>query len=221
MCYILNIHTATETAIVNLVKDGEEFSSRWNADTRQHAAFLHVSIRELLLETNTKIRQLRAIGVTAGPGSYTGIRVGLASASGLSYALRIPLITYNSLELMARSVRSAVNDENALYCPLIDARRLEVFSAVYDYQMQALLSPAAIILDEDSFAPWLRSHKVYFAGSGSEKFKKITQMPNAIFSDQGITSRIIAEIAWEKFKNTQFQDLPFVQPLYIKYFQTI
>jgi len=221
MCYILNIHTATETAIINLVKNGAVCANRVNANTREHAAFLHVNIRDMLLETKTHIGQLQAIGVTAGPGSYTGIRVGLAAAFGLSYALKIPLITYNSLELMARSVLAAVNDPGGLYAPLIDARRLEVFSAVYDSHMTVLQPPAATVLDTGSFASWLPSGPVYFSGSGSEKFKKITAMPNARFCDQDITSAIIAQTAWAKFQLAQFEQRPYSNPLYIKDFHTI
>lgn len=221
MVYILNIHTATETAIINLTKDEKVMGTFINYDTRQHASLLHTAIGELLQKNNIDIKKLNAVGVSAGPGSYTGMRVGLATAKGLCYALNIPLITFNSLELMALSAVNLIKDDNALYCPMIDARRMEVFTAVYNYTLQELIPPSAIILDENSFNDILNSNKIYFSGSGIDKFKNITKSVNSFFINEPISSESLATISWEKYKQNDFENIPYAKPLYIKYFFTI
>ena len=221
MPYILNIHTATETAIINLTKDGEVVGTFINYYTNQHATLLHTAIRELLQTNNVSIKKLNAVGVSSGPGSYTGIRVGLATAKGLCYALDIPLITFNSLELIALSAAKFVKDPNALYCPMIDARRMEVFTAVYDYTLQELIPPSAMILDENSFADILNLTTVYFSGSGNDKFKNITKSANSFFINEMISTEPLAAISWKKFKENNFENTPYAQPLYIKDFYTV
>jgi tRNA threonylcarbamoyladenosine biosynthesis protein TsaB len=221
MSYILNIHTATETAIINLTKDEEVLGTFINYDTRQHAALLHTAIRELFQTNNVDIKKLNAVGVSSGPGSYTGIRVGLATAKGLCYALDIPLITFNTLELMAFSSANFAKDDNALYCPMIDARRMEVFTAVYNYTLQELIPPSAMILDENSFADILNLNKVYFSGSGNNKFKSIAKSVNAFFINDRISTESLTAISWKKFRRNDFENIPYAQPLYIKDFYTI
>ena len=221
MAYILNIHTATETAIVNLTKEGEVLETLINDDTKQHAAFLHTSIREILQTRKIDIKKLDAIGVSSGPGSYTGIRVALSAAKGLCFALNIPLITFNSLELLARSAAYFVKDINALYCPMIDARRMEVFTAVYNYTLQELIRPSAIVLDENSFVDILNLNEVYFSGSGSPKFKNINNSVNSFFINAPVSTESLTEISWEKFKKNEFENLTDTKPLYIKEFHTV
>ncbi len=221
MAYILNIHTATETAIVNLTKEGEVLETLINDDTKQHAAFLHTSIREILQTRKIDIKKLDAIGVSSGPGSYTGIRVALSAAKGLCFALNIPLITFNSLELLARSAAYFVKDINALYCPMIDARRMEVFTAVYNYTLQELIRPSAIVLDENSFVDILNLNEVYFSGSGSPKFKNINNSVNSFFINAPVSTESLTEISWEKFKKNEFENVTDTKPLYIKEFHTV
>ena len=221
MSYLLNIHTATETAIINIAKDEEVLGTFINYDTNQHAALLHTAIRELLETNNIDIKKLNAVGVSSGPGSYTGIRVGLATAKGLCYALNIPLVTFNSLELMALSAAKFVKDDKALYCPMIDARRMEVFTAVYSYTLQELIPPSARILDENSFADILNINKVYFSGNGNAKFKSISKSVNSFFINEPISTESLNSISWKKFKINDFENIPYMQPLYIKDFFTI
>ena len=156
-----------------------------------------------------------------GPGSYTGMRVGLASAKGLCYALSIPLITFNSLELMALSAIRFANDDAALYCPMIDARRMEVFTAIYTYTLQEMLPPTAMILDENSYAEFLVFDKIYFSGSGIEKFQGLNKSSNSIFINEKIDTKSLAEISWKKYLKNDIENLPYAQPLYIKDFYTI
>jgi len=221
MSYILNIHTATETAIINIIKDEEVLGTFINNDTKQHASFLHTAIRELLQTHEVDIKTLSAVGVSAGPGSYTGIRVGLSTAKGLCYALHIPLITFNSLELMALSATAAIADAGALYCPMIDARRMEVYTALYDYNLLEIASPSAMIVNENSFADILHSKKIYFSGSGIDKFKKITKNINSVFINCPISSESLCSVSWKKYYKKEFENIPYAQPLYIKDFYTI
>jgi tRNA threonylcarbamoyladenosine biosynthesis protein TsaB len=220
MPYILNIHTATETAIVNLCSGKDVIDSNVNFDPKQHASFLHTAIRTMLKKQNIEAKQLNAIGVSCGPGSYTGIRVGLAAAKGLCYALNIPLITYNSLELIARSTLLLVKDSTSLYCAMIDARRLEVYTAVYDGYVNQISAPEAIILDENSFSNMLSSNVIIFSGSGSHKFREVTKNANAKFSNAGISMEAIAQISWQKFENNEFENISTMKPVYIKDFHT-
>lgn len=221
MAYILNIHTSTETAIVNLAAGQEVLGTSINHEAKQHAAFLHSAIHELLQHQGIDIKKLDAIGVSCGPGSYTGIRIGLATAKGLCYALKIPLITYSALEVMALSAANLVQDCNGFYCPMIDARRMEVYTAIYNYDIQETASPSAMILNENSFVDILNSNKIYFSGSGSYKFKSLTKNGNAVFLTGLISTESLANIAGKKFEKNDFESIPYAQPLYIKEFHTI
>jgi tRNA threonylcarbamoyladenosine biosynthesis protein TsaB len=221
MPYILNIHTSTETAIVNLCSAENVLDSMVNSDARQHASFLHSAVHDLLNQQNVNVKELDAIGVSCGPGSYTGIRVGLAAAKGLCYALNIPLITYSSLELIARSLWLIVQDHNALYGSMIDARRMEVYTAIYDARIHQITAPEAMILDDNSFSNILNSNMVFFSGSGSYKFREITKNANAKFIDAGISMQAIAQASWQKFRTNSFENISLVKPLYIKGFYTI
>ena len=221
MHYILNIHTSTETAIVNLTRGQELLGTRINYVAKEHAAFLHPAILDLLNKEGVILKNLRAIGVSTGPGSYTGVRVGLASAYGLGYALQIPLVAYNSLEVMAKTAINFINVPTGLYCPMIDAKRMEVFTALYDNQLQELMPPSAMVLDENSFKEYLGSFKVGFCGSGSNKFQNISRGEKAYFIGTNISSESIAEISWKKYERNDFHNIPYPQALYIKDFYSI
>ncbi|MEO8412043.1 MAG: tRNA (adenosine(37)-N6)-threonylcarbamoyltransferase complex dimerization subunit type 1 TsaB [Ginsengibacter sp.] len=221
MTYIVNIHTSTDTAIVTLSAGAEILGTSCNHETKQHAAFLHTAIYELLESQGVDIKALKAIGVSSGPGSYTGIRVGLATAKGLCYALKIPLISYSSLEAMAVTATNIVKDPNGLYCPVIDARRMEVYTAMYKFDMEEVAAPSSVILEENSFAEILFCGKVYFIGSGIEKFQQLTKNKNAVFLNGEISSESLAAIAWGKFKKHEFENISHAQPIYIKEFHTI
>ncbi len=216
MVHILNIHTATEKAVINLMKDEEILGTSANGETKKHASFLHVAIKDLLEQFDVDIKNLDAIGVTSGPGSYTGIRVGLATAKGLCYALKIPLITYTSLEIIALSAHLFTKDDSALYCPMIDARRMEVYTAIYDYHLKEIMQPSAVVLDKTSFIETLRDYKIVFSGSGSGKFEQIIKNENAAFLHQDISPASLSKIAWEKYVNKDFENPLVAKPVYIK-----
>ena len=216
MVHLLNIHTATETAIINVMAGPQILGSLSNRETNQHASFLHTAMSDLLHQHSIDIKKIDGIGVTAGPGSYTGIRVGLASAMGVAYALKIPIMTFNTLEVMALSAINFTKDHTALYCPMIDARRMEVYAAVYDVDMEEIISPSPVILDENSFAGLRGSPKIIFSGKGSDKFKQVSKHPNAIFINQELSSEALAQIAWKKYSQNDFENLPYARPLYMK-----
>lgn len=222
MNYILNIHTSTETAIVNLTNGPDLLSSKENFDSRDHAAFLHTAIHQILQEVDIQPNDLKALGVTGGPGSYTGIRVGLASAKGLCFALNIPLIILNTLEVMALSIIEKNPDKNGLYCPMIDARRMEVFTAVYSYELFEIIPPSAIVLTENTFEEIISKQTVYFFGSGAQKYKEINiTIPTSQFINDQISSKTLGFLSWQKFKKNVFENVSNSSPFYIKDFYTV
>lgn len=222
MNYILNIHTATEKAIVTICNGPKVLTSLVNADSKQHAAYLHTAIHQILQLNDIKPEDLKAIGVTGGPGSYTGIRVGLATAKGLCFALKIPLIMCNTLEVMALSIIENTVDKNALYCPMIDARRMEVFTAVYNHDLIPIIPPSAMILTEKSFEDLLSRHTIYFSGSGAQKFQKLaSEIPSSYFTNDDISTNAFGRFCWNKFQKNEFENVSNSHPLYIKEFYTI
>ncbi|HSN08309.1 MAG TPA: tRNA (adenosine(37)-N6)-threonylcarbamoyltransferase complex dimerization subunit type 1 TsaB [Hanamia sp.] len=224
MNYILNIHTTAEKAIVNICNEEKVLGSSINTEPKEHASFLHISIKKILQDNDIAISALKAVGVNGGPGSYTGIRVGLATAKGLCFALQIPMMMYNSLELMAFSAIENSPDlsEGMLFCPMIDARRMEVFTAVYDHQLNEINPPSAVVLNETSFEDLARKHPFFYFGSGAEKFKKLVETRssnfNYILSD--ISSIYLAKFGWIKFQKNDFENLIKARPLYVKEFYT-
>jgi tRNA threonylcarbamoyladenosine biosynthesis protein TsaB len=217
---ILNIHTATQTAIVNIVNNGKVEHTRINNSAREHAAFLHTAIDNILREARLTLHDIRAIGVSNGPGSYTGIRIGLATTLGLCYALKLPLISFNTFEVMAAAAIAEYPDYGGSYCPLIEARRMEAYAAVYDINLNELFAPSALILNEYSFYEYLAGAKTYFFGSGTEKFEKICRNKNAVFISSDITSESLALVSWNKFIAHDFDGRPYAKPLYVKEFNT-
>ena len=223
MNYILNIHTTAEKAIVNISNEDQVLDTFTNTDQKQHAAFLHSAIKEILHKNDILISELKAIGVTGGPGSYTGIRVGLASAKGLCYALQIPMMMYNSLELMAFSaIDNFPKDKKAFFSPMIDARRMEVFTAVYDNHMKEIQSPEAIALNNNTLKDLPPGIPVFYFGNGAVKFKELIKNENPdlhyILSD--ISSEFLARFGWNKFQKKDFENVVNAKPLYFKEFYT-
>jgi len=218
MSFILNIDTALETAGVSIARDGMIISFQTNDIQKEHAGFLHDAIQKTINIAKIQLHELDAIAVTEGPGSYTGLRVGMATAKGLCYALQKPLVTVGMLPAMARSAVDSVQQTDALYCPMIDARRLEVYTAVYDNKLETILPPTAMVLHENSFAEILNDKKIIFFGNGSLKFKSIVDSRNAEFVDQVNVIHAVAQSSFEKLKNNILADLVYTEPLYIKEF---
>jgi tRNA threonylcarbamoyladenosine biosynthesis protein TsaB len=223
MSLILNIDTASENAHVSLAKDGLILHSLSNESQKEHAAFLQAGIKQLIKSVNINLKDVDAVAVTAGPGSYTGLRVGMASAKGLCYALKKPLIAIGTLEVLTASALQLFPTDNKdlLYCPMIDARRMEVFTAVYKYDLSIHLQPCAMILDELSFEKDLLNNQMVFFGSGSDKWKLICKHENAIFKPVAILPKSLGKSTNVLFLEKKFTELAYSEPLYLKEFQTV
>ena len=223
MNFILNIDTGSENAHVSLARDGQVLHALSSESQKEHAAFLQTAIHDLTKATNISLKEINAVAVTAGPGSYTGLRVGMASAKGLCYALKIPFITISSLEVLTVSALQLYTEphENILFCPMIDARRKEVFTAIYEHNLNLYLHPCAMILDEFSFEKELLNNKIIFFGSGSEKWKNICNHTNAIFKSVSILPQSLSKSSNNLFLKKKFTDLAYSEPFYLKEFQSV
>ena len=223
MPLILNIDTATELASVCLSNNEKILAQRENTVQREHASFIHTAIKEVIAQAGKPLKNIDAVAVTAGPGSYTGLRVGMATAKGLCYALGKPLITINTLEVMTHAAIKGQNEEanpDTLFCPMIDARRMEVFTALYNSSLEEILSPCALILDSLFFNTWLDERKIMFFGNGSEKFKDIADHKNASFIEVHFSAKDLSALANTCFNNQEFANLAYAEPLYIKEFHS-
>ncbi len=215
MSLILNIDTALDTASVCLSEKGNVLQLSSSENQKDHASWLHIAIAELLQKSGYMIKDLQGLSVSIGPGSYTGLRVGLAAAKGFCYALKIPLITVSSLKILAFAVKEEAID---IICPLIDARRMEVFTAAYDKELREKISPHALVVDEKSFASFLSAGKVLFCGNGVKKLQPLISNSNALFSNTMADASHLARLSFNCYKNKEFADLAYAEPLYIKEF---
>lgn len=204
-----------QSASVCLAANDEPLGIVINPSPKDQAAWLHIAIQQLLHEKNISLQQLNAVAISAGPGSYTGLRVGMAAAKGLCYALHIPLITISTLKMMAIA---AINEPTDLLCPMIDARRMEVFTAIYNKQLHEVAPPQNIILTEDSFTELLNKHTITFFGNGSNKFQSICHHPNAIFKPIETTAIHLTTLSYSCFQQNKFADLAYCEPYYGKEF---
>lgn len=218
MVLILNIDTSVETASVCLAKDGQVLRLSINENQKDHASWLHVAILEMLQGAGYAMPDVQAVAVSIGPGSFTGLRIGLSTAKGLCYAQHIPLITIGTLEMMAFAAKDEAVD---LLCPLIDARRMEVFTAVYDKTLLQIAPPSAMIIDEKSFAGLLSSNKILFFGNGRKKLQTLITNNNASFSNTVGNASHLASLSHNRFRNNEFADLAYTEPLYLKEFYSI
>ena len=224
MSLILNIDTASENAHVSIARDGQVLHILSSESQKEHASFLQTAIQELVKITGIHLKEIDAVAVTAGPGSYTGLRVGFASAKGLCYALKKPLITIGTLEVLMVSALQLYPpgpDENILFCPMIDARRMEVFTAIYQQDLNVYIRPCAMILDEFSFEKDLAKSKILFFGSGSEKWKQICPDSNALFKSVSTLPESFSKSSNMLFSEKKFTDLAYSEPFYLKEFQSV
>lgn len=218
MALILNIETATKNCSVALSKAGKTIAIREIAEQNfSHAEKLHIFIEELLLETNVTLKEVKAIAVSQGPGSYTGLRIGVSAAKGLCYALSIPLIAVDTLEILARKI----NISNGTILPMIDARRLEVYSAFYDSNYAKIRETKAEIIDENSFQE--ETEILHLIGDGAMKFKEIlTDEKFKYYPEiQFPSAADMSLISFQKFQNNQFEDVAYFEPFYLKDFVLI
>jgi len=222
MTKILHIETATQVCSVGISDKGKCIAIRESLLANSHAEMLTTFMAELIKEAGWKYDDLDAIAVSKGPGSYTGLRIGVSSAKGLCFSLEKPLISVSTLKAMAFGMAKLVGitDEKVLFCPMIDARRMEVYSAIFDKNNNEVRKIKAEIIDVDSLSDYLKDHIVYFAGDGAEKCKEsFENQSNARFLDDfQITSKDMIEITTRKFEENQFEDVAYFEPYYLKDF---
>lgn len=216
MAAILCIETATTNCSVALSVNGSVIALEEDYnDQYSHAEKLHVFIEKALASSNAQLGQLDAIAISMGPGSYTGLRIGVSAAKGLCYALDIPLISIPTLKSLALQIK----DEVDFVIPMIDARRMEVYSAVYNSTHQEIRDTEAEVLTRDSFLKYLTKGKVAFIGNGVDKFKSICVHENAIFIESKLPSaNEMARMSEEKFINKDTEDVAYFEPFYLKDF---
>ncbi len=213
--YILNIETATKNCSVALAKEGKTILCKEIAEEGySHAERLHVFIEEIIAEAGITVNDLSAIAVSQGPGSYTGLRIGVSAAKGLSYALDIPLIAVDTLKTLA----SQVVISNGLIIPMIDARRMEVYSAIFTPNLESKRAILAEIITEDSFNDL--EETIYFVGDCSEKCKTVLTKENFIFLDEikYPSAKEMSLLSFEKYKTGDTVDVAYFEPYYLKDF---
>ncbi len=219
MAIVLNIETATTNCSVSLSKDGETLVLKEdNSAGYSHAETLHVYINNLFEEAKISAKDIDAVSVSKGPGSYTGLRIGVSSAKGLCYALNKPLISVSTLESLAHQVKIS----EGTIISMLDARRMEVYSAIFNNKHEQVRDIKAEILTEDSYADLLKENKVYFVGNGVAKTKQLINHPNAVFIDGKLPSAnemgLLSEL---KYKKSDIEDVAYFEPYYLKDFVAI
>lgn len=212
---ILLINTALQEATVGIAVDGKLIDQINSLSQKEHASFLHPAIQLICKNNGLTLNSLKAISVINGPGSYTGLRVGLSAAKGICYANQIPLICINTLEWIAFGNKEQAKD---LIVPMIDARRMEVFTAAYSSNMNVLMTPNNLILDEQSYSDYLNTHEVLFVGDGAAKWQDLCKHPNAQFSPSLQNESHHAAMAEGCFLKSDFSSLFEAAPFYTKDF---
>ena len=217
---ILSIETSTEVCSVAIHNQELLIAEKESVEAYSHAELLAPLIEEILKDNNISRKELTAIAVSAGPGSYTGLRIGISTAKGLCYALDIPLITIGTLESMLESIKD--NNVSNLLCPMLDARRMEVYCLLADGKHSIFEPTHAKIIDESSFSDYLNSSKIIFFGNGAEKCKQVISAENAIFIDDVKPTAVnIGKLAFSKYKDNNFANLVNFEPDYLKDFRVI
>lgn len=216
MAYILNIETSTKNCSVSISKNGELIAIKeLNNGNYSHAEVLHPFINAILEGANITFDKINAIAISKGPGSYTGLRIGVSAAKGLCFSLNIPLISINTLESLAHSI--CIND--GIIIPMLDARRMEVYSAIFDAHYSQQREIKAEIIDKTSFLNELEKSKVYFLGDGAEKCKTLITHTNAVFVDSKFPSaKEMCNLAYDKYKKNDIEDVAYFEPFYLKDF---
>jgi tRNA threonylcarbamoyladenosine biosynthesis protein TsaB len=218
---ILQIETATTVCSVALSNNGEVLAVKQMDQRNIHAEVITLYIEEILTQTGTKYTDLDAIAVSCGPGSYTGLRIGISTAKGLCYALEKPLIAIETLEAMTNGaiMESESAAGESLLCPMIDARRMEVYTAIFNTKGERINPTTAEIIDENSFAELLSDNKILFFGDGAEKCREMLNNPNASFLE-GFTNSAayLTKRATEKLAAKEFEDVAYFEPYYLKDF---
>lgn len=215
---ILQIETATTACSVALAENGSVLAYKEKNERNIHASSITLFIEEVMKKAGKVYKDLDAVAISMGPGSYTGLRIGVSTAKGLCYALDVPLLAVSTLQAMASSVIKSGNyAENVLYCPMIDARRMEVFTALYDKDLNVIEPVNAKILDETSFDSYFENYQIVFFGDGAEKCKQLyTNTSKAKFIEFENSATNLSNLAWQKLNNNEVENVAYFEPYYLK-----
>jgi tRNA threonylcarbamoyladenosine biosynthesis protein TsaB len=219
MATILQIETATQVCSAAISKDGHTIALKELMASNIHAGSLTLFIQDVMTTSGLQFAELDAIAVSKGPGSYTGLRIGVSTAKGLCYALDKPLIGIDTLQMMAAGYLSSNREYTGLICPMIDARRMEVFTAVFDRELTEIAPTAAKIIDVESFKDLLDQNELAFIGDGASKCAVVLGDKNAVFSDLNFNSATnMSKLAYAAFAAGRFEDVAYFEPFYLKDF---
>lgn len=218
---ILNIETSTAVCSVALSANGEIVFEKASFAGPAHAALIGVFVEEALIVLKGKALKLDAVAVSSGPGSYTGLRIGVSVAKGLCFGYDFPLIGIHTLEVLtATAIKQNAGVADCLYCAMLDARRMEVYASIYDATLRTIRQTAADIVDADTYAPYLEKGKVCFFGNGAEKCKTVITSPNALFIDDIHPLAVnMVDLSEKAFEAGAFEDAAYFEPFYLKEFQ--
>ena len=219
LAIILNIETATKNCSVSLAENGQVLALKeLNNGNYSHAEVLHPFIVDILKEANISSNEIDAVAVSKGPGSYTGLRIGVSAAKGLCFAFDKPLISIKTLESLAHTI----SFEEGVVVPMLDARRMEVYAAVFNKDFAQIRDIKAEIIDKNSFSEYLEASKVYFLGDGAHKCKEIITHKNAVFIDDKFPSaKEMVSLSYDKYKKNDIEDVAYFEPFYLKDFVAI
>jgi len=224
---ILNIETATSLCSVSLAKNGKVLSIRETQEEKSHARLLSVFISEIMQEQGFEIKDLDGVAVGKGPGSYTGLRIGVSTAKGICFGANIPMLAIGTLQILCDQVfikadlniRDILRDPSTLICPMIDARRMEVYYSLFNNHGKEVSNAAAEVINNITFLPVLAKHTVIFTGSGMNKCREILNHPNAILMDHiHPSAQSLARLSYKAFQNDKFVNLAYFEPFYLKDF---
>jgi tRNA threonylcarbamoyladenosine biosynthesis protein TsaB len=219
MAFLLALETSSTVCSVALFKKEQLLGVSELQIEKSHSSHITVLIQQLLQNCQVSLSSLSAVAISGGPGSYTGLRIGSATAKGLCFSLNIPLIEVSTLEAMAAmAIKFTPNPGAYIFCPMIDARRMEVYTYLTNHKLQAITPVAPAILEKDSFKAYLQENKIIFCGSGALKFKDLAdEQENALFLDNiKPTATIIGELALPKLAENIFQNVAYYEPFYLK-----
>jgi tRNA threonylcarbamoyladenosine biosynthesis protein TsaB len=223
---IICLETATDLCSVALCDSDGVISLMESNESKSHSSLLTVLIEDILKENGIQARHLEAIAVSKGPGSYTGLRIGISVAKGVAYATSIPLIGIETTLSMFRGISgnhgyNQENQKNTLFCPMLDARRMEVYYTIYDADGKKLKEISAEIINEDSFRNIPESYKIFFFGDGAAKCKEVIKRTNIYFDDEfRISASHMQKPVMQAFNEMHYEDIAYFEPFYLKDFIT-
>jgi len=219
MAVILSLETSTSVCSAAIARNGKLIDSKISFENKSHATLLTVFVKELLKKNNIQPSELDAVAVSKGPGSYTGLRIGVSTAKGICYALNAKLLAIDTLKSMAIMASQKLNEKPDIFCSMIDARRMEVYTALYNANLEQIKDTQALIVDNNSFSELLQNNKIVFYGDGADKCKQVISSPNALFlEDIYPLAENMVELAETAYLQSDFVDVAYFEPFYLKDF---